>query len=187
MKKYISLLALFLLPAIASAGSFFDGSIFGVTAISQNADLEVSSPGSATLTSSESGTGFGIYLDKYYKKKYRLNGTWSYVGYDNFDISELTVAADYLIPLNSDITFFGGVAAGGALQKFSDAGVGDSALGLVYGVQLGGIAYLNKHLMLELGYRFRPANVETEVESLTDTIITVTDLSETYLSLLLMF
>ena len=167
------------------AESFFDNSIFGIAVINQSVDIEVSGVGQSATTS-ESGTGLGVYLDKYYKGKYRFNGTLSYIPYDRFDIAQLMVSADYLMPLNEQISFFAGLAGGSALQKYSDASISDSALGLVYGAQLGGIIYINKNIMLESGYRFRPANIETQIEA-TSQISTINDMSEFYFSILLMF
>lgn len=168
------------------AEGVFDNTIFGVAFLSQSADIEVTTPGSV-VTDSESGSGVGLYLDKYYKRKYRFNSTLSYVTYDNFDIYQLMFSADYLIPVNGRISLFGGVAAGGALQTYSDSSATDGALGAVYGAQLGGIVYINDSLMLELGYRLRPTSgIETEIVN-TGTITSVTDLSETYFSILLMF
>lgn len=166
------------------AENFLDNTILGVAFISQNVDTEISGTG---VTTSESGSGLGIYLDKYYKRKYRFNGTLSYITYDDFDITQLMVSADYLMPVNSSISFFGGGSIGGAIQTYSDASLSDSAIGLVYGVQLGAIGYISKNLMLEAGYRLRPTNIETDIVTSPGTTATVDDLSETYISILLMF
>ena len=163
----------------------FSNLLIGVAVIDQSADVSMTS-GTTTTTSSEDGSGFGIFADKYYKGKYRLNATWNYVDYDDFYISSLTASADYLFPYNANITFFTGGTIGGAMQSYSDASVTDSAVGLVYGVQVGGIGYVNKHLMLELGYRLRPTDLETDFEA-TGATGTVDELSEMYLSILLMF
>ncbi len=172
--------------ANVSAENLFDNSIVGIAFINQDVDIKVSGAGSS-VTGSDSGSGLGLYLDKYYKKKYRLNGTLSYISYDDFDIIQFMTSADYLIPFNPQLSFFSGVAIGGALQKYSDASIGDAALGVVYGVQAGGIVFINDSLMLELGYRMRPTNIETDISTLPGTVTTIDDLSETYISLLLMF
>jgi len=184
MKKISVVLFLIFTSINVNAESFMDNTILGIAFINQTVDIEATG---TTLTGSDSGSGLGIYLDKYYKKTYRFNGTFSYVTYDDFDISQLMVSADYLLPISPEISFFGGVAAGGALQKYSDASLSDAALGLVYGVQTGAIAYINKNIMLELGYRLRPTSIETEVVISPGTVVTINDLSETYISLLLMF
>ncbi|MCW8934374.1 MAG: porin family protein [Gammaproteobacteria bacterium] len=184
MKKICVLLFLIFTSINVNAENFMDNTILGIAFINQTVDMETT--GSA-LTASDSGSGLGIYLDKYYKKKYRFNGTFSYVTYDDFDISQLMVSADHLFPVSPEISFFGGVAAGGALQKYTDASVSDSALGLVYGVQTGAIAFINDNIMLELGYRLRPTSIETEVIAAPGTVVTINDLSETYISILLMF
>jgi len=186
MKKIILIFSMLLISKNINAAGIFDNTIFGVSFINQNVDIEVTTTGSVD-NNTDSGSGFGLYLDKYYKRKFRFNSTISYIGYDTFDIAQLMFSTDYLLPVNSRISFFGGVAAGGAIQKYSDAGAGDSALGAVYGAQLGGIVFINDNLMLELGYRLRPSSgIETEVVG-TGSIISVTDLSETYFSILLMF
>jgi len=172
-------------PAPPKEESFFDNLSYGVILISQSVDITVDT-GTTSATGSESGSGIGIYADKFVGGKYRYNGTLSYVSYDDFAITSLTVGADYLMPMSSSFALFGGVAAGGAGQKYSDAGFGDMALGLVYGVQLGGIMFVSDNLMLELGYRLRLTNLETEITTPAATA-TIDELSETYLSLVLSF
>ena len=184
MIKICVVLFLLLTSINVNAENFMDNTILGIAFINQTVDIEVTG---TTLTGSDSGSGLGIYLDKYYKRIYRFNGTLSYVTYDDFDISQLMVSADYLLPISPEISFFGGAAVGGALQKYSDASVSDAALGLVYGVQTGAIAYINNNIMLELGYRLRPTSIETDVENIPGAVVTINDLSETYISLLLMF
>lgn len=171
----------------ANAEGILDNSIFGIALINQSAERETTSLGQVS-SDSVTGTGFGLYLDKYVSRKYRFNATISYVSYDAFDVAQLMVSADYLIPIDGQISLFGGVAAGGALQSYADASFSDGAVGAVYGGQLGGIMFINDHLMLELGYRFRPTSgIETEVLTPANTVISITDLSETYFSILLMF
>ena len=184
MKKISTVLFLFFISINVNAENFMDNTILGIAFINQTVDIEATG---TTVTGSDSGSGIGVYLDKYYNKIYRFNGTLSYVSYDDFDISQLMVSADYLFPVSPEISFFGGVAIGGALQKYTDASVSDAALGLVYGVQTGAIAYINDNIMLELGYRLRPTSIETDVTSIPGTVVTINDLSETYISLLLMF
>lgn len=188
MKKLISILAFMLLSTStpAYAESILDNSILGIAFISQDADIKISGP-TTSANVSESGSGFGIYLDKYYKRTYRFNGTFSYITYDDFDVVQAMFSGDYLIPINGTVTMFAGAAAGGAMQQYSDASFSDSSLGFVYGMQAGAIAYINKNLMLELGYRARPTSIETEIESSPGTTTTVEDMSETYFSVLLMF
>jgi len=188
MKKVTLMFFILLCSTRVSAEGVFDNSIFGIAFISQSAEIEMTTSGSLVSTESETGSGFGLYLDKYYQKKYRFNGTLSYVTYDTFDVAQFMVSADYLVPLNGRISFFGGLAIGGALQAYSDVSFSDGAGGSVYGAQLGGIMFLSDSLMLELGYRFRPTTgIETEIQNSPGTISSVTDLSEAYLSILLMF
>jgi len=184
MKKIYVVFILLFTSINANAENFMDNTILGIAFINQSVDIEASG---TTFTGSDSGTGLGIYLDKYYKKTYRFNGTFSYITYDDFDISQLMVSTDYLLPMSPEISFFGGVAIGGAIQKYSEASISDAALGLVYGAQVGGIAFINDNIMLELGYRLRPTSIETEVTSVPGSVLTIKDLSETYFSILLMF
>ena len=188
-RSFLAVCVLTLSSTSVMANDFMDelftDLLYGVAIMNQSADVTVGTGASATTTS-EDGSGFSIFADKYYRGKYRFNGSFSYVDYDDFYISTAMAAADYLIPYNANITFFAGASAGGAIQVYSDSSLTDGALGLVYGVQLGGIAYVNKNLMLELGYRFRPTDLETDLET-TSTTATVDELSETYLSIMLMF
>ena len=166
--------------------SFFSNLSYGIMFISQSVDVTNTS-GATSTASSETGSGIGIYADKFYKNKYRFNGTFSYVSYDNFAITSLTAAADYLIPVSSRFALFGGAAAGVAGQKYSDSGFGDMSMAMVYGAQLGGIMFVSDNLMLELGYRLRLTNLETEITTLPASIDTIDQLNETYLSLVLSF
>jgi len=164
--------------------SFFSDLSYGVALISQSADVANIATNSS---SSESGTGIGVFADKFYKNKYRFNGTLSYVSYDNFITTSLTFAADYLVPINSNIALFGGVAAGGAGQKYSSSSFSDMSLALVYGAQLGGIMVMSDSMMLELGYRLRMTNLETEITTTPASTDTIDQLDEAYLSLIFSF
>ncbi len=186
MKKHIALLLMSVIAPATQADGIFDNTIIGLAFISQSAEIEVNGVGQ-NASFSETGSGLGLYIDKYYNRTYRVNGTLSYVSYDNFDIGEIIFSADYLLPINENLSFFGGAALGAATQKYTDAGVSDSALGAVYGLQAGAILYISKSIMLEAGYRFRPTSIETELARTQGDISTVTDLSESYFSLLLMF
>jgi hypothetical protein len=166
--------------------SFFSNLSYGIMFISQSVDVTNTS-GATSTTSSETGSGIGIYADKFYKNTYRFNGTFSYVSYDNFAITSLTAAADYLIPVSSNFALFGGAAAGVAGQKYSDSGFGDMSMAMVYGAQLGGILVMSDNLMLELGYRLRLTNLETEITTIPASIDTIDQLNETYLSLVISF
>ncbi len=175
----IGLLLTFSNPALA------DNLLIGVAVISQEVDQKIASGGS-TVNATDDGSGFGIYADYYYQNKYRFNGTISYVDYTSFYITTATVAADYLIPVNANFTLFGGATAGGAGQSYSDASASDMSLALLYGVQVGGIMFVNEHLMLELGYRIRSTDLETEFTT-SNTTVTVDEMNETYLSLIITF
>ena len=58
---------------------------------------------------------------------------------------------------------------------------------MVYGAQLGGIVFISDNLMLELGYRLRLTNLETEISTAPGTTETIDQLNETYLSLVVSF
>jgi len=184
MNKIVSVFTLVFASFAAQAESILDNTMFGVSVINQDVNVAVKLAGT-TVNVEESGTGFGVYLDKYHQGKYRFNTTLSYVGYDAFDFASMTVAADYLVPYNKQLSFFAGVSAGGGMQQYADMSLADASSGLLYGAQLGGIAYLNKELMLEVGYRQRIVNVETDIDSGGTTL--VDEQSELYLSFLLMF
>lgn len=178
---------LLLLPFNSQAAGLFDNLFYGVALLNQSVDVEVSSGGNSA-TSSESGSGLALFADKYYQGKYRFDGTVSFTSYDSFDIYMATAAADYLFPYNDQVTFFGGVTAGGAMQQYSASGLTDSAAGLLYGVQGGGIMLVNSHIMLELGYQMRFTNLETEFNSGGTTATTkISQINQLYLSLYLFF
>ncbi len=180
MKKISLMFFMLLISKSVYAGNF------GISFISQSVDIENTTSGVIT-NSTDTGTGFGLYMDSYFKRKYRVNSSLSYITYDTFDVAQLMFSADYLMPVSSRISFFGGLAVGGALQTYSDSSFSDGALGAVYGAQLGAILFVNDSIMLELGYRLRPSSgLETEIVVDSSTT-TVTDLSEGYFSILFMF
>ena len=186
MIRFISGLFFVLASCNLYAESFLDNAIFGVSVINQDINLEVKQPGN-TLNLTESGTGVGVYLDKYYAGKYRFNSTISYVAYDEFDLASLSLSADYLVPFNKELSFFVGVSGGAGMQQHAEQSVSDASVGLIYGVQLGGIAYLSKQVMAEIGYRQKSANIVTDVTAANITETVINEVDEIYLSLLLMF
>lgn len=172
-------------PAPPKEEPFFSNLSYGIMFISQSVDV-TNNTGTTSTTGSETGSGIGIYADKFYQNQYRFNGTLSYVSYDNFIITSLTAAADYLYPINANVALFGGVAAGGAGQKYSSSSFSDMSMALVYGAQLGGIMFVSDNLMLELGYRLRMTSLETEIITPASTE-NIDQMNETYLSLIISF
>lgn len=168
-----------------STPSQADNLLIGIAVISQEVDQKIVTGGS-TSNATDDGSGIGIYADYYYRNKYRFNGTVSYVDYTDFYIATATAAADYLIPVNANFTLFAGATAGGASQSYSDASASDMSLALLYGIQAGAIMFVNEHLMLELGYRIRSTDLETEFTAV-NTTITIEEMNETYLSLIITF
>jgi len=186
MKKIIGILLFSLSVSHAQAKGILDDVVLGVSLIRQDVNLTISASGSS-IDRSESATGFGVYIDKYYKRKLRFNSTLSYVAYDIFDLTALTVSADYLVPLNQKVSFFAGLTGGPGLQKYSDTGISDASLGLVYGAEIGGIAYVSSNLMIESGYRRKLSNMKTEVTSISGMNSALDEVNEFYFSFLLMF
>lgn len=158
---------------------------YGIGVINQEVDITVSGNGS-TNTDSDSSSGLAVFADMYYQGIYRFNGTVSYVDYTNFYTLSATASADYLIPYDNRITFFAGVTGGGISQVYSDSSVSDMAISYLAGVQLGGIWLATDHIMVELGYRQRSTNLETDVTA-TNQVVTVDKVSESYLSVNFIF
>lgn len=174
-------------PSIAvSAESFLDELSFGVSVLRQEASLTLTTDGN-DIRYTDDATGIELYAEYYHQGKYRYKGSLARIAYDGFDITELVLAADYLMPLNPQLSLFAGVAAGAALQQFPGTSLSDSSSGLLYGAQLGGIYYLNRHFMAELGYRLRMMSLETEVSGISNSRVELEQLDEIYISLLLMF
>ena len=188
-RSFISVCVLSLSMNNAYADSLIDELFsdlqFGVTVINQSVDTSIRSATSKT-TFSENSNGFGIYADKYYRGKYRFNAAFSYVDYTDFYISSLTASADYLFPYSNNIALFAGATTGAVIQGYSADSLSYTTMGLTYGIQFGGIAYTSKQLMLELGYRLRPVDLETDLTYNASTT-TVDELSETYFSVLILF
>ena len=158
---------------------------YGIALLNQEVDISVSSTGN-TLTTTEDGTGFGIFADKYYRGTYRFSGMLSYVDYTDFYITSATASADYLIPINATFTFFAGLTAGLTGQVYSDSSFGDMAASYLAGAQIGGIMLAGDHLMLELGFRQRTTDLETDLTDIS-AVATIDELSETYISVYLLF
>lgn len=173
-------------PVVLSAERFLDDLNFGVSVLNQESSLTLKTAGN-NIRYTNDATGIELYAEHYYRGKYRYKGSLARIAYDDFDITELVVAADYLIPMNPQFSLFAGGAAGVAVQQFADTGLSDSSSGLLYGAQLGGIYYLNKYFMAELGYRLRFTQLETEVNGASNSRIELEQLDEMYISLLLMF
>ena len=186
MKQLLNSLLLVLAVNSVQAEGILDDTVFGMSIINQNVSSTINISGNAANVD-DSGTGFGIYLDKYYKRTYRFNSTLSYVGYDLFDLAELSLSADYLVPLNQKISLFVGLSVGGGMQKYSDSGMSEASFGFMYGVEIGGIAYMNRNLMMELGYRQKNTSIETGVTSSSNSLATLDEIDELYLSFIVMF
>jgi len=185
--KHLLLASLLCIPFNSQAEGLFDNLFYGVAVLNQSVDIQVDT-GTSSDSSSESGSGIAIFADKYYQGTYRFDGTVSFTSYDSFDIYMATASADYLFPYNAQLTFFAGGTAGGAMQKYSDSGLADSAAGLVYGVQGGGIMLVTDRIMLELGYQMRFTDLETEFTSSSVTAKAKLDkINQFYLSLYLFF
>jgi len=188
IKRYLSITGLLLISNITYADQVF----YGIALINQQITQKIQTVSPASLaTAKDTGTGLGLYADYFYNGDYRLNASLTYIGYDTFTFTSLTASADYLFPVNSGFTLFTGITAGGAGVKFSDAGVSEMSLGILYGIQAGAIAFLSNGIMIELGYRIRPADIETEILDPTTKVLiatsTIDELSETYLNLVITF
>lgn len=185
--NHLLLVVLAVAPSFAlSAERFLDDLSFGVSVLRQESSLTLTTAGNNTHYTDDA-TGIELYAEHYHQGKYRYKGSFAYIAYEGFDITEAVISADLLMPLNPQFSLFAGAAGGAALQQFPDAGVSDSSLGLLYGGQLGGIYYLNRHFMAELGYRLRLTHLETEVNDANNSFIKFDQLDEIYISLLLMF
>ena len=177
------LLLLLAIPVSASANYFKDKTLYGAAIIKQTAAYESSIAGKK----SDNGSGFGLYLERYYDLTYRLNATLSYLNYSDFNVTGLTGSADYYIPVIPDTSLFVGAALGGAVQKYNDGSFNSSAVGLVYGVQLGAIQYINENYLIELGYRLRLTDLTTSDPLVSNVKTSINELNEFYFSVLYMF
>ena len=180
-RKVIFTTLLFLVSYNASSSNLF----YGIPFISQEADVELTS-GTGTITSTEDGTGIGIFADYYHRGTYRFNGTFSYVDYSNFYTTTLSASADYLIPVDKSLTFYVGVTGGAIGQVYDDASFSDMAASYLVGAQLGTIMFAGDQLMIELGYRLRSTDLETDLTAIP-AVATVDELNEIYLGIHIIF
>jgi opacity protein-like surface antigen len=187
-KPYLPVLSILLFFNTAHADQLF----YGIALINQQLtqEIKVVSP-TSTTTIKDNGSGLGLYVDYYYKSIYRFNATLSHVDYNTASLTALTASVDYLLPVHSNFTLFTGITAGTAAIRFSDGNASDMSFGTVYGVQAGAITFLSNGIMFELGYRFRPANIETDiVDPTTNNVIAnsiIDQLNETYINLIISF
>ena len=181
-KNILKLLLLLSFSSPIQAGYFEDNYLFGASYIHQFANLKAER-GSA----SETGNGFAVYLDTYVRHQYRINSTIGYIHYDDFDVTELVFSADYLLPIKDNFSAFAGIALGVASQKYQNTTLSDTASDSVYGTQIGIIKYIDNSHLLELGFRQRNTGIQTVVDSIPVSQITVKSLNEVYLSVLFMF
>lgn len=182
MYRRIMLFCLLLtLSQQATAADIF----YGIGLLNQEVDISISN-GSSTLTTSEDASGIAVFADMYYQGRYRFNGTVSYVDYTDFYISSATASADYLIPVDASFTLFAGVTGGITSHAYSDSSVADMAMSYLAGAQLGGIMVAGDHFMLELGYRQRVTDLETDLTNI-GAVATIDKISETYISLNVIF
>ena len=177
--RFLPLLLMTTTPAQAS------DLFYGLGVINQKVDVTVTSGGSSA-TGSESSSGLALFADYYYRSKYRFNGTLGYVDYTDFYTLSVTASADYLFPYDDRTTFFAGVTGGGISQVYNDSSLSDMAVSYLAGYQLGGIWLASRNIMLELGYRQRSTDLETDITS-TGAVATVDQVSETYLSVYFLF
>lgn len=182
-KTLLSLCILMCVSTSAQANYFNDNYIVGASFVQQYADLR----SDTGLSDSSSGSGVEIYLDKYILHKYRLKSSLGYIKHSRFDVSELSLGADRLIPLQTTVSAFIGISAGLTTQKYNNASFGDSASGGTYGIQFGAIKYINNAYLLELGLRLRHADIDTVINTTPQTTNTIDRLHQVYLSVLFMF
>ena len=184
-KRYIITLILLVFPILATADYFDQKQLFGISLIHQSAGSNLSNGSSA----SNNGTGIGMYFDRYDQQTYRYNNSFNYIQYsgaENFNIIELTMGADFLIPVMMDSSLFAGMTVGAVMQKFSNENITNAAIEPLYGVQFGGIKYLNENFLLELGYRIRATNLTTN-DDVTNISSNLHELNEFYFNLLFMY
>lgn len=186
MIKFIYIGFLFSLSSVVIAENLLETSTISLSVIRQEIDMVIKGPGSH-VDISESANGIGLKIEKPYQNKYRIYAEVALIPYDDFTLAESIVSADYLLPLNSKISFFAGASLGLALQKYDDADLTDGSLGPVAGLQAGGVLDLSRQFLIEAGYRLRSTKLETEFTGATDTVATVDQLSEAYLALVLKF
>ena len=182
MKTILKLILLTGFSSPLHAGYFQDNYLFGASYIHQYADLKAER-GSAA----ETGNGFAVYLDTYIKHQYRINSSLGYIHYNAFDITELVFSADYLIPIKTSYSAFAGVALGVASQKYKDTTLSNAASGSIYGTQIGIIKYINNSRLLEVGFRQRNTDIQTDIDSIPVSKITLQSMNEAYISVLFMF
>ena len=192
LMKIRQYLSIFTFLFIFNTQSQADALFYGIALINQTVTQEIKSVAPAAPSSisiDESASGLGLYADYFYKGDYRFNGTISFINYELFKLTSLTASADLLYPLNSAYTLFTGATLGSAAMQFNGGSLSDSSLGTLYGIQAGAIGFFSNGIMIELGYRLRSANIETDIFDAGIRVATssINDLNETYLNLIITF
>lgn len=186
MNNLIKIILLFSLSPALYADYYSERYIPGIRVIQQYADIKKSS-GTISQTSSDSGNGLGLYVEKYYDNSYRQSSSLSYVVFNDFDIIGLNYSADYLFPMNDNISLFSGLSLGMAIQKYNNTSISNSSFGFNYGVQFGAMNFINENIMLELAFLLKLTNLTTEIDSTPASSNTINSLSEINFNILLMF
>ena len=178
MKFLLKALMLCAISLPVYASGLLDNLRYGIALVNQNETLELKS-GGTVASASHSSSGFALFAEKYYRKKFRFSGSLGLTSHPGNKIINATLSADYLYPIDGRTALFGGLAAGGAGQQYDGSSLTDMSMGLVYGAQLGALFYINHYLSIDLGYRLRISSLKSEVTGTSDTI-TATGLDELY-------
>lgn len=102
-------------------------------------------------------TGLNLKVGVILDKNHRLSLSHSKFSKDFIDLTLISGAYDYLIPINNDFKLYVGLHAGNAKVEFQDE---DTFSGLYYGGQLGAIYNITKNLEFEVGVIYSKYNVE---------------------------
>ncbi len=184
--KYLHIILLFMsLSVSAQAGSLLKNLRYGVGAVNQKLVFDAVSDTSSVNTS-ESNTGFSIFAEKFFKRKYRVSGSAEFVSHTDSKIISTTLSADYIHPIDGRTALYGGLAIGGVGQQYNGSSLTDMSLGTLTGAQLGAVFFINNHLTIDLAYRLRRTNLEAEVAG-TNVLITTTDLDALALGFVINF
>ena len=101
--------------------------------------------------------GLDLKVGVILEKNHRLSLSHAEFSKDFIDLTLISGAYDYLIPINNDFKLYTGLHAGNSKVEFRQ---NDNFSGLFYGAQVGGIYNITKSLEFEVGLSYSKYKVE---------------------------
>jgi len=183
--KFLHYFLLLIMSLPLQADNLLNNLRYGITLLNQDLSFDIDSA-TGVVSDSQNASGFAVFAEKYSQQKYRFSGSLGLVSYTGSKVLSANLSADYLYPISGRTALYGGMSLGAAGQQYDGNSLSDMSLGLVYGGQLGTLFFINKNLTLDLAYRLRSTDLESNI-STSGSSITTTRLDEIALGFVVSF